>query len=65
MAVKDSLNAGELRDYYDSADDINLTPGWVDWGQHGAPEIEPFLWRWSQVEPLVLKSGEVVTDGSI
>ena len=22
------------------------------------PEIEPFLWRWAQVEPLVLKSGE-------
>ena len=25
------------------------------------PEIEPYLWRWSQVEPLVLKSGELVT----
>ena len=61
MAVKDVLNSQELKYYYDAADNMNLTPGWVGSGQQAPPEIEPFLWRWSEVEPLVLKSGEVVT----
>ena len=61
MAVKDKLGPAELKRYYDTADDIKLTPGWVGRGLEAAPEMEPYLWRWSEVEPLVLKSGEVVT----
>lgn len=61
MAIHDVLSPDELKRYYDSADNIRLTPGWVGRGHDGPPDIEPFLWRWSEVQPLVLKSGEVVT----
>ncbi len=61
MAVQDKLGPKELKQYYDTADGIKLTPGWVGRGLEAAPEMEPYLWRWSEVEPLVLKSGEVVT----
>ena len=61
MAVQQKLSAEELKQYYDSADNIKLTPGWIDRESERPPEMEPFLWRWSEVEPLVLKSGEVVT----
>ena len=61
MAVKDKLSPEELKRYYDTADSIKLTPGWLGSGHEATPEMEPYLWRWSEVEPLVLKSGEVVT----
>ena len=61
MAVQDKLSADELKRYYDSADGINLMPGWVGREHEDPPGVEPYLWRWSEVEPLVLKSGEVVT----
>ena len=34
MAVKDKLSPEELKRYYDTADSIKLTPGWVGSG-HG------------------------------
>ena len=61
MAVQGKLSTEELRQYYDSADSVSLTPGWVGRELENPPEIKPFLWRWSEVEPVVLKSGEVVT----
>ena len=61
MAVQDKLGPEELRQYYATSDGIRLSPGWVGRERSGPPEIEPFLWRWSEVEPLVLKSGEIVT----
>jgi gentisate 1,2-dioxygenase len=61
MAVKDVLSSEQLKNYYDAADNISLIPGWVGGGHDAPPEIEPYLWRWSEVEPMVLKSGEVVT----
>jgi gentisate 1,2-dioxygenase len=61
MAVKETLDAQELERYYAASDRISLSPGWVGRGEEKPLELEPFLWRWSEVEPLVLKSGEVVT----
>jgi len=61
MAVQDKLGAEELKQYYNSSDEIRLSPGWVGREHGAAPELEPFMWRWSDVEPLVLKSGEIVT----
>ena len=61
MAVQDKLGPEELQQYYATSDGIRLSPGWVGRERSGPPEIEPFLWRWSEVEPLVLKSGEIVT----
>ena len=55
MAIQDRLTSEELQTYYDTAEGISLMPGWVEGEGQRPPEIEPFLWRWSQVEPLVLK----------
>ena len=40
-------------------------PGWVEGEGERPPEIKPFLWRWSQVEPLVLKSGTYRRSGPL
>lgn len=61
MAVSGKISPEELQSYYDTTDRIRLTPGWVGRGHDAPPEIQPFLWRWAEVEPLVLKSGELVT----
>ena len=61
MAVQDKLGAEDLKQYYNSADGIRLSPGWLGGEEEASPELAPYLWRWSEVEPLVLKSGEVVT----
>ena len=61
MVVQGKIGAEESQQYYDATDRIRLTPGWVQRAGTPLPEIEPFLWRWSEVEPLVLKSGDLVT----
>ena len=60
MAVVGKLGTKELNQYYNTAEGIRLYPLWESRPEE-PPEIEPFLWRWAQVQPLVLKSGEVVT----
>ncbi len=61
MVVQGKISAEEAQKYYDAADKISLIPGWVQREGTPLPEIKPFLWRWSEVEPLVLKSGDLVT----
>ena len=61
MAVQAKVDPQELQAYYDNTDRVSLTPGWIGRGAEGPPELQPFLWRWSEVEPLVMKSGELVT----
>ena len=64
MAIQDRLTSEELQTYYDTAEGISLMPGWVEGEGERPPEIKPFLWRWSEVEPLVLKSGSIVAPGA-
>ena len=61
MAVQGKVDPRDLQTYYDSTDRVRLTPGWVGRGAESPPVLQPFLWRWSEVEPLVMKSGELVT----
>ena len=61
MPLLDRLSGEALKQYVDAADSIRLFPLWLGRGGEAPPEIEPFLWRWSEVQPLVLKSGEAVT----
>ena len=61
MAVPEQVTVDEAQQYYDTADSIRIRPGWMQGEGQPMPEIEPYLWRWSQVEPLVMKSGELVT----
>ena len=58
MAVPESVGVQEAQEYYDTADRIRIKPGWMQGEGQPMPEIEPYLWRWSQVEPLVMKSGD-------
>ena len=50
----------ELERFYASTDQASLAPGWLSRGEE-RPAVVPFLWKWSEVEPLVMRSGEVVT----
>jgi gentisate 1,2-dioxygenase len=61
VVVQRKHSPEEAQRYYDTTNRIRLTPGWVQRGGEPLPEIEPFLWRWSEVEPLVLETGELVT----
>ncbi|MFQ6028600.1 MAG: cupin domain-containing protein [Dehalococcoidia bacterium] len=61
MTVQGRIEPEEARQYYDATDQIRLTPGWIGRHEDHTPEVEPFLWRWKEVEPLVLKSGDLVT----
>ena len=61
MAVPEKVTVDEAQQYYDTADSIRIRPGWMQGEGQPMPQIEPYLWRWSQVEPLVMKSGELVT----
>ena len=53
MVVQGMISPEESQQYYDDASRIRITPGWVQRGGEPLPEIEPFLWRWSEVEPLI------------
>ena len=61
MTTTGPIKTEEEQQYYDTTDRIRLKPGWMQGRGQPLPTIEPFLWRWQEVEPLVLKSGELVT----
>ena len=61
MALPDTVRTEDERQYYEVTDRIQLKPGWLQGAGDPLPEMEPYLWHWAEVEPLVLKSGELVT----
>ena len=61
MAAPEKISVEDTQRYYDSTDRIRLKPGWMQGEGQPLPEMEPYLWRWSEVEPLVLRSGDLVT----
>lgn len=61
MVLPDTVRTEDEQQYYEVTDRIQLKPGWLQGEGQPLPEMEPFLWRWAEVEPLVLKSGELVT----
>ena len=61
MAIPEQVSVEDAQQYYDTTDRIRLKPGWMQGAGEPLPEMEPYLWRWADVEPLVLKSGELVT----
>ncbi len=61
MAVPEKISVEDTQRYYDTTDRIRLKPGWMQGEGQPLPEMEPYLWRWSEVEPLVLRSGDLVT----
>ena len=60
MVTQGKVSPEEMQQFYDSTDRASLAPGWLGRGEE-RPKVVPFLWKWSEVEPLVHRSGEVVT----
>ena len=60
MVTQGKVSPDEMQRFYDATDEVGLAPGWLGRGEEH-PEVVPFLWKWSEVEPLVLRSGEAVT----
>ena len=58
MALTDTLRTADEQQYLETTDQIQLKPGWLQGEGQPLPVMEPYLWRWAEVEPLVLKSGE-------
>ena len=50
-----------MQEFYDISRQAGLTPAWMGRGHYRKPSVEPFLWRWEQAEPLISKSGEMIT----
>ena len=61
MALPDTIRTADEQQYLETTDQIQLKPGWLQGEGQPLPVMEPYLWRWAEVEPLVLKSGELVT----
>lgn len=61
MATTGKVSPEQMQEFYDISRQAGLTPAWMGRGHDRKPSVEPFLWRWEQAEPLILKSGEMVT----
>ena len=61
MTTKGKISPEELERFYESSKLAGVKPGWLGRGSQATPKTQPFLWRWSEIRPLVHLSGEVVT----
>ena len=61
MTTQGRVSPQEMQQFYDKTQESGLVPGWLGRGDQPPPKTVPFLWKWSDVEPLVHRSGEVVT----
>ena len=61
MASVGRVSPAEMEQFYESSRQAGLTPAWMGRGHDRKPSVEPFLWRWEQAEPLILRSGDIVT----
>lgn len=60
MVTQGRVSPEEMQRFYDTTEQAGLVPGWLGRGEQ-RPKVLPFLWKWAVVEPLVMRSGEVVT----
>ena len=61
MTTQGKVSPQEMQQFYDKTQESGLVPGWLGRGDEPPPKTVPFLWKWENVEPLVQRSGEVVT----
>ena len=61
MPTQRKVTPQEMQEFYDKTKASGLVPGWLGRGDEEKPKTLPFLWRWSDVEPLIHRSGDVVT----
>ena len=54
MTTKGKISPEELERFYESSKLAGVKPGWLGRGsQAPPPKTQPFLWRWSEIRPLV------------
>ena len=61
MTTQGKVSPQEMQQFYDKTQESGLVPGWLGRGDEPPPKTLPFLWNWADVEPLIHRSGEVVT----
>ena len=65
MATEQRGSKEQLQEFFDTLDQRHLFPGWTWMGMTPEPQsrIVPYLWKWSDVEPMVRKGAEIVPVG--
>ena len=61
MVTQRRVSPEEEQRFYDATDLAALRPGWRGIGLARDARVQPYLWHWADVEPLVLRSGDIVT----
>ena len=53
-----------LHDFTNALERAHLDAPWLAEAMaHTPPRVLPFLWRWTDIEPLLLRTGELMTPG--
>jgi gentisate 1,2-dioxygenase len=63
MALSSSLAADAMQEFAGAVERAHLDAPWADPGMSPAPKtrVLPFRWRWAEIEPLIMRAGELVT----
>ena len=61
MVSRTTPTTEEMNVFYDSSRAAGLVPAWIGVGLERQTKVVPHLWRWAEAEPLVMRSGELVT----
>jgi gentisate 1,2-dioxygenase len=54
-----------LQDFTRALDRAHLDAPWLgpEMSHAPMPQMRPFLWRWDDIEPLIMRTGELMTPG--
>lgn len=47
--------------FYESTESAGLRAAWMGRRRERKPQVVPFAWRWADAQPLVMRSGDIVT----
>jgi gentisate 1,2-dioxygenase len=63
MALTSLTAADALQDFIGAVEQAHLDAPWTGGGmlQDPRPRVRPFLWRWAEIKPLLMRAGELVT----
>jgi gentisate 1,2-dioxygenase len=63
MAGSSTVDTAAVQDYIGALERVHLDAPWTREGRPAEPRPRaiPYLWRWNDVEPLLMRSGELVT----
>ena len=63
MALSSSLAADALQEFAGAVERVHLDAPWTGPVMSHEPNtrVQPFRWRWTAIEPLLMRAGELVT----